>query len=754
MASWSRSVARVIGRAPSLLVGRGLAGPAIVVAARLSSVHALRAATRATPPSGPTDAPRAPAPGRCRPSRRTGAVRRARRPDARRRPGPGASARVRDGRARPGDTRPGRVGRQRRPAGSAVSGRGTSLIAAVGRDAAGRALVEAIRSDGVTPRVVARRRRADRPDRRPRRPRRRAQLRGRSRRRRPARARRPARDVVRRRRRAPPAGLLAARRAARAGRPAGDRAGPRRRERIGQRRPRLDRAAARRRAPRGPRAHRGRSRRTCCSRPRPRPRRSSADAPSRGCSTSPRPPSSSAAPKGATVLARLGGERVALRGRDRAPDRHRHDRRRRRVRCRVPRRLVRGSARRADPCRPRSSARRSPATGRRPVSCRRRRTGAARSADGGAALPVRGAATDRGTDRCCDVSPIAPEVAAALAAGRPVVALESTLISHGLPYPQNLEVATASEAAVRASGAVPATVAIRGGPAARRARRGRARGARDGAGRIGPQGRPAESRGGARRRRLGRHDGLGDDDRGARGRDPRSSRPAGSAASTAGRSAAGRRAPRPRRRSTSRPTSRSWAARRWPSSAPARRPSSTSRPRSSTSRRAASRSSRSARPTLPGFFARSAGIAAPSRCADIAAAAAVVATQLGLGLGGGILVCVPGAGRRGTARTIVAREAVEQAIAEPRPAGIGGPALTPMAARADRRPDRRRLDPCQHRADRQRRARGRASSRAPGLRVVRGRARGRAVAPHRTRWAALPLARALATLGPSPTAGS
>jgi pseudouridine-5'-phosphate glycosidase len=58
---------------------------------------------------------------------------------------------------------------------------------------------------------------------------------------------------------------------------------------------------------------------------------------------------------------------------------------------------------------------------------------------------------------------VGPEVAAALADGRPVVALESTLISHGLPYPQNLEVARASEAAVRESGAVPATVAIHGG---------------------------------------------------------------------------------------------------------------------------------------------------------------------------------------------------------------------------------------------------------------------------------------------------
>jgi pseudouridine-5'-phosphate glycosidase len=56
-----------------------------------------------------------------------------------------------------------------------------------------------------------------------------------------------------------------------------------------------------------------------------------------------------------------------------------------------------------------------------------------------------------------------PEVADALAAGRPVVALESTLISHGLAYPHNLEVASASEAAIRESGAVPATVAVRDG---------------------------------------------------------------------------------------------------------------------------------------------------------------------------------------------------------------------------------------------------------------------------------------------------
>ena len=58
---------------------------------------------------------------------------------------------------------------------------------------------------------------------------------------------------------------------------------------------------------------------------------------------------------------------------------------------------------------------------------------------------------------------IAPEVAEALAAGKPVVALESTIISHGMPYPQNVETALAVEQIVRDNGAVPATIAIIGG---------------------------------------------------------------------------------------------------------------------------------------------------------------------------------------------------------------------------------------------------------------------------------------------------
>ena len=56
-----------------------------------------------------------------------------------------------------------------------------------------------------------------------------------------------------------------------------------------------------------------------------------------------------------------------------------------------------------------------------------------------------------------------PEVAQAIAAGKPVVALESTIISHGMPYPQNVETALNVEKIIRENGAVPATIAIIGG---------------------------------------------------------------------------------------------------------------------------------------------------------------------------------------------------------------------------------------------------------------------------------------------------
>ena len=58
---------------------------------------------------------------------------------------------------------------------------------------------------------------------------------------------------------------------------------------------------------------------------------------------------------------------------------------------------------------------------------------------------------------------ISPEVKAALEAGKPVVALESTIISHGMPYPKNVETALLVEQTLRDNGAVPATIAIIGG---------------------------------------------------------------------------------------------------------------------------------------------------------------------------------------------------------------------------------------------------------------------------------------------------
>lgn len=58
---------------------------------------------------------------------------------------------------------------------------------------------------------------------------------------------------------------------------------------------------------------------------------------------------------------------------------------------------------------------------------------------------------------------IAPEVAEALNHNRPVVALESTIISHGMPYPQNVDTALQVEEIIRSEGAVPATIAIIGG---------------------------------------------------------------------------------------------------------------------------------------------------------------------------------------------------------------------------------------------------------------------------------------------------
>ena len=278
----------VVGELASwvVIVGRGSA----LRPRRYHRGHASTAAARPTSPR-PTAPPARPSDGR------PAADRRPRRPDARCRPRAG-TGRSRRAPTSPAGSRWSRAARRRPPpAGSAGSGAQTTLIAAVGRDAAGRALVEAVRGRRGHAAGAPRRRGADRPDRRARRARRRAAFV----------ADRGAADLLR------PDDLRAAwfagadalhlpayslhRRAARARRPAGHRARPRRR-RHRQRGSRLDRAAARRGPPRRPDARsqdvapgpavRDRGRGGGAAR---------AATPSRGCSTTPDRPSSSAGPR-------------------------------------------------------------------------------------------------------------------------------------------------------------------------------------------------------------------------------------------------------------------------------------------------------------------------------------------------------------------------------------------------------------------------------------------------------------------------
>jgi pseudouridine-5'-phosphate glycosidase len=79
---------------------------------------------------------------------------------------------------------------------------------------------------------------------------------------------------------------------------------------------------------------------------------------------------------------------------------------------------------------------------------------------------------------------------------------------------------------------------------------------------------------------------------------------------------------------------------------------------------------------LPGFYARSSGIAAPLTVDDVAAAARSAALHLGLGLGSAILLCTP-VPEDAALPEDVARAAIEQAIAEAEASAIRGPALTP-----------------------------------------------------------------------------
>ena len=280
---------------------------------------------------------------------------------------------------------------------------------------------------------------------------------------------------------------------------------------------------------------------------------------------------------------------------------------------------------------------------------------------------------------------ISPEVSAALAEGRPVVALESTLISHGLPYPENLAVARGSEAAVRATGAIPATVAIHAGrvlvglddaaiealaiapPGSVRkaARPSLAAAIADGgwaATTVSATMIAAHAAG----IRVFATGGIGGVHRGALGGQPPvvGDDPAHGAHVAApptfdissdleelGRTAMAVVCAGPKAILDVPATLEYLETRGVPVVAVGQS-------------------------DLPGFFARSAGLPAPASVPDIAAAATVVATHLELGLGGAILVCVPVPEADALPRDL-ARQAVEAAIADAASAGIGGPALTP-----------------------------------------------------------------------------
>ncbi len=266
---------------------------------------------------------------------------------------------------------------------------------------------------------------------------------------------------------------------------------------------------------------------------------------------------------------------------------------------------------------------------------------------------------------------VLPTVADAVAAGRPVVALESTLISHGLPYPENLEVARASEAAVSESGSTPATVAVRDGrllvglaaadlealataPAERVVKAARpslavALATPGWAGTTVSATMIAAHAAGIRVFATGGIGGV--------------HRPAGDgpahAASFDVSSDLDELARTPMAVVCAGPkaildvaaTLEVLETRGVPVVAVGQA-------------------------ELPGFFARGAGLPAPSSVADEEAAAALVATHLGLGLGSAILVCVP-VPEADALPGDVAATAVERATGDAEAAGIAGPALTP-----------------------------------------------------------------------------
>ena len=275
---------------------------------------------------------------------------------------------------------------------------------------------------------------------------------------------------------------------------------------------------------------------------------------------------------------------------------------------------------------------------------------------------------------------VSPVVATALRDGRPVVALESTLISHGLPYPDNLAVATASEDAVWAANATPATVAVHGGRlvvgldsdglqalatappgSVRKASRPSLAAALAGGGWAATTVSATMIAAHAAGIRVFATGGIGGVHRGALG-------------STGAATAGGPPAVAPTFDISSdleelgrTPLAVVCAGPKAILDVPATLEYLETRGVPVLAVGQAE---------LPGFFARSAGVAAPDWVPDIAAAAGIVDAHLGLAIGGGILVCVPVPATEALADD-VARDAVERAVAEAAGAGIVGPALTP-----------------------------------------------------------------------------
>jgi len=282
---------------------------------------------------------------------------------------------------------------------------------------------------------------------------------------------------------------------------------------------------------------------------------------------------------------------------------------------------------------------------------------------------------------------ISAEVTDALAAGRAVVALESTLISHGLSYPQNLEVAQASEAAVREAGGVPATVAIHDGrllvgldeaallalataPAGsvRKAARPSLAAALAGGGWAATTVSATMIAARAAGIAVFATGGIGGVHRGALAGS------AGSAGSGAGASDGEGSASAP----SFDISSDLEELGRTPMAVVCAGPKAILDV-AATLEYLETRGVpvvAVGQPELPGFFACSAGIPAPDSVPDVEAAARLVAMHLGLGLGSAVLVCVPVPDAEALSED-VAREAVSRAIRDADAAHIGGPVLTP-----------------------------------------------------------------------------